>query len=246
MAGLTPKQAQFVREYLIDLNATQAAIRAGYSQATAYAIGHENLSKPELVAAIAEAQEARSKRTNITADDVLKELWAIGKADPNELIEYRRGCCRHCWGEGNRHQYTAAEMVKRRAAHDKKSDLGAEAEAWDADGMFDEGGGIGFDARKEPNAECPECFGLGVGAVFAKDTRKLSADAGRLYAGVKITKDGLEIKMHDKVGALTQIGRHLGMFTDKTALIGGNPDDPAIQSEVTVHFVRPGDVPPEG
>lgn len=215
MADLTPKQAAFVAEYLIDLNATQAAIRAGYSEATAKAIGHENLTKPDIVAEIAEAQAARSKRTNITADDVLRELWAIGKADPNELIEYRRGCCRHCWGEGNRYQYTAGEMAKRRETHDKKSDLGAEAEAWDADGLFDEGGGIGFDARKEPSADCPECFGQGVGEVFAKDTRKLSADASKLYAGVKITKDGLEIKMHDKVGALTKVGQHLGMFTDK-------------------------------
>lgn len=213
--SLSDKQQRFIAEYLIDLNATQAAIRAGYSQSTAGAIGHENLTKPEIVAAIAEAQAERSERTNITADDVLRELWAIGKADPNELIEYRRGCCRHCWGEGNRYQYTAGEMAKRRETHDGKSSLGAGAEAWDADGLFDEGGGIGFDARKEPSPDCPECFGQGVGEVFAKDTRKLSSDASRLYAGVKITKDGLEIKMHDKVGALTQIGRHLGMFTDK-------------------------------
>ena len=54
--NLTPKQQRFVEEYLIDLNATQAAIRAGYSKHTAHSIGHENLSKPEIVAALAEAR----------------------------------------------------------------------------------------------------------------------------------------------------------------------------------------------
>jgi phage terminase small subunit len=220
VSDLTPKQAQFVREYLIDLNATQAAIRTGYSAKTAYSQGQRLLRDVEIAKALAEAQAARSERTEITADMVLQELWAIGRANPNELIEYRRACCRHCWGEGHRHQYTEGEMATRRAAHDKKSGLGSDAEAWDADGMFDEGGGIGFDARKEPSPDCPECFGQGVGVVYAKDTRKLSPDAAKLYAGVKITKDGLEIKMHDKVGALTQVGRHLGMFTDKLNVDG--------------------------
>ena len=59
---LTPKQQLFVEEYLIDLNATQAAIRAGYSKKTAQVIGAENLSKPMVAAAIAEAQLRRSKR----------------------------------------------------------------------------------------------------------------------------------------------------------------------------------------
>ena len=48
MANLTPKQQRFVEEYLIDLNATQAAIRASYSEKTAYSVGHENLKKPEI------------------------------------------------------------------------------------------------------------------------------------------------------------------------------------------------------
>ena len=71
---LTPKQECFVEEYLIDLNATQAAMRAGYSAKTAYAIGAENLSKPEISAAIAEAQAERSDRTNITQDYVLESI----------------------------------------------------------------------------------------------------------------------------------------------------------------------------
>ena len=73
-AGLTPKQQMFVREYLVDLNATQAAIRAGYSKRTAGQTGFENLEKPEIAAAIQSAMDKRSQRTEITADYVLETI----------------------------------------------------------------------------------------------------------------------------------------------------------------------------
>ena len=62
---LTPREERFVGEYLIDLNATQAAIRSGYSAKSARQIGAENLSKPYIAAAIAEAQAERARRTEI-------------------------------------------------------------------------------------------------------------------------------------------------------------------------------------
>jgi phage terminase small subunit len=74
---LTPKQARFVQEYLIDLNAAQAAIRAGYSAKTARMIGHENLTKPEIAAAIEKAMAERAERTGLTADWVVDELRKI-------------------------------------------------------------------------------------------------------------------------------------------------------------------------
>lgn len=74
---LKGKQLRFVEEYLIDLNATQAAIRAGYSEKTAYSIGQENLKKPEIQEAIQEAQNKRAERVNVTQDDVLKGLLEI-------------------------------------------------------------------------------------------------------------------------------------------------------------------------
>ncbi|MCT8775342.1 terminase small subunit [Glaesserella parasuis] len=74
---LTDKQQRFVEEYLIDLNATQAAIRAGYSADTARQIGAENLSKLVIQEAIQEAQNKRAERVNVTQDDVLKGLLEI-------------------------------------------------------------------------------------------------------------------------------------------------------------------------
>ena len=77
---MTAKQERFVQEYLVDLNATQAALRAGYSEKTARSIGAENLSKPDIEKAIADALEARRLRTEITQDRVLEELAAIAFA----------------------------------------------------------------------------------------------------------------------------------------------------------------------
>lgn len=66
-AKLTPKQKRFVEEYVIDCNATQAAIRAGYSPKTAYSIGQENLKKTEVMKAIAEKQKKVSEKTEYDA-----------------------------------------------------------------------------------------------------------------------------------------------------------------------------------
>lgn len=79
--ALTAKQQRFVEEYLKDLNGTQAAIRAGYSQKTATVIAAENLTKPNVQAAIAEGMQKRSSRTGITADRVLQELGRLAFVD---------------------------------------------------------------------------------------------------------------------------------------------------------------------
>lgn len=81
MSNLTAKQELFVAEYLKDLNATQAAIRAGYSPDSANQIGPENLVKPGIAAAISAAQAERALRVQLTADDVLRELLKIAMVD---------------------------------------------------------------------------------------------------------------------------------------------------------------------
>ncbi len=86
-AKLTNKQRLFIAEYLIDLNATQAAIRAGYSKKTAYSIGQENLKKPEIAQLIQTQFHKRGEKTDITADKVLKELALIGFADQADYFE---------------------------------------------------------------------------------------------------------------------------------------------------------------
>ncbi len=84
--ALTPKQQAFVEEYLVDLNATQAAIRAGYSRDTARQIASENLARPDVQEAIAEARAARSTRTGVTSDQVVAELARISFSDLRKLF----------------------------------------------------------------------------------------------------------------------------------------------------------------
>ena len=84
IAKLTQKQSRFVDEYLIDLNETQAAIRAGYSRKTAHAIGSENLKKPEIKKQIdRRLQEIKSART-ADATEVLETLTAILRGEMTE------------------------------------------------------------------------------------------------------------------------------------------------------------------
>ena len=84
---MTKKQKRFIEEYLIDLNATQAAIRAGYSPDTAKSIGSENLTKPDLQVRIAKAMAERSKRTGVNADRVVMELAKIAFVNAGDVID---------------------------------------------------------------------------------------------------------------------------------------------------------------
>lgn len=84
--GLTPKQRRFVREYIIDLNATQAAIRAGYSVEWADKYGPALLGKTRVKRAIREAEEVRVARSEATADRVFRELCLIAFSDIDNYI----------------------------------------------------------------------------------------------------------------------------------------------------------------
>lgn len=85
---MTKKQKRFVEEYLIDLNATQAAIRAGYSPLTARDIGCENLTKPNIQEAIDKAIAERSRRTGVNADRVVRELAKIAFVNAGEVVDF--------------------------------------------------------------------------------------------------------------------------------------------------------------
>lgn len=92
---LNPKQARFVEEYLIDLNATQAGIRAGYSQDSAYSQAHELLKKPEIAEAIQKAQKARSERTQVSQDEIINELKGLAFSRLKDFAEWDEGGIRY-------------------------------------------------------------------------------------------------------------------------------------------------------
>ena len=205
--SLTPKQRRFVNEYCVDENATQAYIRAGYSQEGAGPSAHALLKNTKVKEAIAERMADVAVAASITPEMVLREWAKIAFADPNELVNVRRNCCRHCHGFGHQYQWTEAEYG---AAVDKAVDSGKPA----PDGM----GGFGYDMNAEPNPDCPECGGNGIAEVHVADTRKLKRHP--LYAGAEQTRNGIKVNMRDKDAALFNLSRYLGMQIDRKEISG--------------------------
>lgn len=204
VAELTAKQRLFIAEYLKDFNGHQAAVRSGYSQKTAAQQAARLLINVNVQNAISDALKRREERTEITADMVLKRWWEIATADPNELMQLRRGACRYCHGLNHQYQWTEREF--------EEATLMAELNEVQAPATL---GGFGFDKSKTPHPECPECNGEGQQEVFIHDTRKLSGAGKLLFAGVKQTKFGIEVLTQSQEAALLNVAKHLGMFTER-------------------------------
>ena len=208
MSDLTPRQERFIQEYLVDLNGTQAAIRAGYSEHTATAIAWELLRNPEVEAAIAEAQTKRGEKAE---SHRIRRVRSAGPRSPQPT--------RTNWSNtAGRHADIATVRIA--LSFQWKTPRGVAprpvAAAADAEEQApSDAGGYGYSAKAPIDPNCPECHGDGVGHTVAADTRTLSPQARMLYAGVKQTREGLEIKMHDQQKALENAARHLGMFQDK-------------------------------
>lgn len=218
--------ALFVANYLRHFNAARAAREAGFAPKNSHRQGFEMLRKPEIQQAVAEAIEQRLNEADIDAKTVLRQWALIATANPNELIQYQRVNCRCCHGEGNRYQRTQNEFERAKNEHARLASQHEKIRQRDLAGGidpypdFDPQGGVGYNATREPNPDCLECFGEGVERVFVADTRDLSPGAQALIAGVKVTKDGVEVKMHDQAKAWELIAKHLGMLKDKLEVEG--------------------------
>jgi phage terminase small subunit len=216
---LNPMEARFVEEYVIDRNATGSARRAGYADSTASKESHKLLNRPDVRKAIQLSEKAMMERLHISQDMVLKYWWDIATADPNEIVEYRRDNCRHCWGTAHGHQWADEEefnqaMVRHQRDEDKATAAGKRFNREPPDGA----GGFGFVKSREPNPSCPQCDGDGIGYVHIHDTRRLSVAARRLYAGMKEGKEGIEAKMHSQEKAWDNIAKFMGMFKERVEI----------------------------
>lgn len=142
--GLTAQQRRFVAEYLKDGNATQAAIRAGYSKKTANEQGARLLAKVSIEQAIAQQQKASIERTLGSADKVLAQMWQLATFDANQLSQYRRGACRYCWGFGHHYQWRDAVEF---------DEAIAKVEGNERAKLPEDPGGYGYDHNREPNPD---------------------------------------------------------------------------------------------
>ncbi|MDF2854216.1 MAG: Terminase small subunit [Neobacillus sp.] len=218
---LTEKQKRFVDEYLIDLNATRA-YKSAYptvkNDETAASAAARMLRNVKVEKHIDERMKAREKRTEITQDMVLRRWWDIANADPNELIQLRRLNCRYCHGIDHEYQWQDKNEYQKAVSN---AIAQAEIETQENGNMIEPNiptdvGGYGFDRLADPDTDCPKCRGEGNPDIFLADTRKLEPKSKMLYAGIKQTQAGIEIKFRDQDKALENVARHLGMFKDNT------------------------------
>ena len=159
---------------------------------------------------IASHQKRVADKFEIARVEILRTWWAIATADPNELIQAQRRCCRYCHGVGFEYQWRDVQEWAEAMAQECAA---AEREKREPRAVSD-AGGFGFNHTAEPVIQCTKCRGDGVTHVQVMDTRKLSPAAKLLYAGVKVTRDGIEIKMRSQDEALANLAKALQVFGD--------------------------------
>ena len=115
---LTDKQEIFVREYVVDWNAKQAAIRAGYSEKSAAEQASRLLINVNVQNAIAALTKDRAQRLEIDADELMRGWASVVSFDSNEISQLRRVCCPYCHGKDHQRQYTPAGLESARKKHE--------------------------------------------------------------------------------------------------------------------------------
>lgn len=237
MRPLTAQQLAFIEAYLTEPtgNATKAyesVYRARGDVAGAAAA--RLLADVRLRKIIDERRAETAERSKLKIDDVVRHITEIIEADPRDLTEYRRGACRYCYGAEHLYQRTPREL------RDDYKAFEANRHKAGAPQVFDMQGGTGYTPKRDPHPDCPECYGDGVGYEYFKDTRKLSKNAARLYAGVKVTKNGLEIQTRSQDAAVKMLGEHLGAFV-KRHEVTGKDGKPIASVSATVTAPLPAD-----
>lgn len=162
---MTPKKQLFVDAYLVEPNATKAAIAAGYAEKTARQAGSRLLTDSDIRAALALANEKRAEKAGVSAARVIAELAKIGFADIRKLVRWRSNV----------------------------TVMGADP-----------------DTDEPVMNVCNE--------VVLTDSHQVDDDTAGAIAEISQSKDGaLKVKLHDKLGALEKLGKHLGLFQEPEA-----------------------------
>lgn len=211
---LTPYQWLFIFEYMKDYNATEAIKRAGYDGKYARQEGYKLCQIPTIKTEIKRQEYERLSKISMSTDDVWRDVKSVLNADPRNIVEHRRGACRYCYGVNHEYQFKPQEMRDARAKF-------AESDYGKAGLLFDEQGGLGYDSRKEPHADCPECEGQGIEVLIAHDTRLLSKDDAALFDGIEPGKHGTKFKMRSRDAARDLAARVLGMNKSELILTPG-------------------------
>jgi phage terminase small subunit len=217
---LTHKEEAFVQEVMRTGNQAEAYRRAykpspkaSVNRIAEMACGVAK--RPNVLARIAELKSKIANDVLMDATAVVRHLAEIAIADPNELTQYRRVNCRYCHGVGHKYQWKHRGEFAH--AWDEWQEAKDAAESRKPPKPYKkpppvEDGGYGFKANADPHPDCPECLGEGIEEVHITDTRKLTGPARRLFAGVRQTKNGVEILTRSQDSAIKMLGEHFGIF----------------------------------
>lgn len=248
---LQPQEAAFLTEYLKHYNG-QRAVRASHPGINGGAgpAAWSLLRNPNVRSALREIMEERQAKVEVTTEQVARYWYDIATADPRELSQHIRVPCRFCYGIDHQYQFTDGELrssIQQHLANQLKLDENQRT-------PFDELGGSGYTRNRYPmrgpdwmarmermyaeirrpipegvevnsDHSCPECHGDGERHVWFADTRHLSRDAARLYNGVRLTRDAIEIKTLDRISAMEKFEVLVGMVRPRRPLRDFNMDD---------------------
>lgn len=216
-AELNAREQEFILRYEETLDPYNSALAAGYSREVARSVSYSWLRQPHLKPAMYETamvrRAARLKDHHVAAEELKHRTWLIATADPAELITHTRVCCRYCHGEDHGYQWKEYEFQQALENHENKPQ---------EFGFPNWAGGMGFMAGADPHPDCPRCEGKGHEEVRPTDFRDLSEAGRALYKGIKPTKYGYEIQMHDQHAARVFYAQLCGYQIDRKELTGKN------------------------
>jgi hypothetical protein len=198
----------------------KAARDAGFSDSTADGQASDMMKEPRILAYIAELEHETNRRLEMSADDVLRDAFLVVTADPNELTQHRVIPCRYCHGMEHRYQMTPAEYERDLAAYITLQEMKTNGDVMGL--KFNMRGGVGYNKRLKPHPDCPECGGVGESETIIRDTRYLSEAGRAIYAGVKHTKNGPEVKLRDRDASRDLFARYTGIVRNNVELTGKN------------------------
>jgi phage terminase small subunit len=219
LCGLSVRAARCCDIYLSTFVASTAYMEAGFkakSPAVAQAASSRLLSSVKARKYLAIKAKEVLARVEDEQDKLVLTATGVAYADVNELVEYQRGACRHCHGKFHRWQFTVGEWDRKMTEFAEKQEKVAEEGKPVKLKAPDAKGGVGYDFRKEPHPDCPECWGHGEGKQIIKDTRYLSPAAKAMYAGVEVTKEGIKVIAHSQERARDFLAKYRKLTEDTT------------------------------
>lgn len=201
------------------------------------------LSRDPVVSDEIERRRAEAReRSIISVSDVANEFARVAFSDPGAIVQHRRLCCRFCYGVAHEYQWKNGkeyDEAVRIWEDDEAKRLAVKGKKTRPRARPDESGGYGFEFNRPPHAQCPECMGEGKPDVFIVDTTRLTPEQRRTIERIRVTKDGVEVRLHNTMDALAKVGQMLGGF--KQTVVLQNPDGTPVQGAPTLVTLSPED-----